>query len=89
MRRVGLESSFAAISDTWAHATAADIGRGVDGDVDESESRPSLSAWPASPVELPGIELGTEMRATCGNVELDDAKRRESTPNYLRIRGRC
>ena len=40
-------------------------------------------------VELPGIELGTEIALTCGNVESDDAKARETTWNDLRIRERC
>jgi hypothetical protein len=40
-------------------------------------------------VELPGIELGTEMRVTCGNVKVDDAKVRETTRRDLRIRRRC
>ena len=38
---------------------------------------------------LPGIELGTEMRVTCGNVEVDDARVRETTRRDLRIRRRC
>ena len=37
-------------------------------------------------MELPGIELAAEIALTCGNAELDDAKRRESTRNDLRIR---
>ena len=52
-----------------------------------SGSRPLNLGLPS--VELPGIELGTEMRVTCGNVEVDDAKVRESTRRDLRIRRRC
>ena len=40
-------------------------------------------------VELPGIEPSAEIALTCGNAESDDAKRRESTRNDLRIRDRC
>jgi hypothetical protein len=40
-------------------------------------------------VELPGIELATEITLTCRNVRIDDAKRRESTRNDLRIRESC
>ena len=41
------------------------------------------------PVELPGIELGTEIALTWRNAVTYDAKRRESTRNDLRIRDRC
>jgi hypothetical protein len=40
-------------------------------------------------VELPGIEPVPKMVVSCGNVEFDDAKRREMTPNDLRIRAMC
>ena len=40
-------------------------------------------------VELPGIEPVTETNVTCGNAEYNYAKRRETTRNDLRIRGRC
>ena len=40
-------------------------------------------------VELPGIEPSAEIALTCGNVESDDAKARETTWNDLRIRERC
>lgn len=40
-------------------------------------------------VELPGIELDTEMRMTCGDMETEYAKQRESTRNDLRRRTRC
>jgi hypothetical protein len=33
-------------------------------------------------VDLPGIELGTEMGVTCGNVEVNDAKVRGATCGY-------
>jgi hypothetical protein len=39
-------------------------------------------------VELPGIESGTEIAVSWGNAEFDDAKVRETTRNYLRIRER-
>jgi hypothetical protein len=39
--------------------------------------------------ELPGIEPAPKMGLTCGNVGFDYAKRRETTRNDLRIRGRC
>ena len=41
------------------------------------------------PVELPGIELGTEMGLTSENTEIEHVKRRESTRNNLRKRGGC
>ena len=41
------------------------------------------------PVELPGIELAAEIQLTWRNAEVDDAKRRQSTRNDLRIRKRC
>jgi hypothetical protein len=41
------------------------------------------------PVELPGIELGTEIALSCANAELEYAKRRDSTRNDLRRRERC
>ena len=41
------------------------------------------------PVELPGIELGADIRLTCGNIENRYAKRRETTREDLRIRQRC
>ncbi len=40
-------------------------------------------------VELPGIEPSPKNLLTCGNLEFDDTKRRESTRNDLRIRERC
>ena len=40
-------------------------------------------------VELPGIEPASEIALTCGNAGLDDAKRRESRRNDLRIRDEC
>ena len=40
----------------------------------------------ALPVELPGIELGTEIGVTCEDAESDDAK---ATRKHLRIRKRC
>ncbi len=40
-------------------------------------------------VELPGIEPSPKISLTWGNLEFDDAKRRESTRKYLRIRERC
>jgi hypothetical protein len=39
-------------------------------------------------VELPGIEPGFKTELNCGNTELHDAKRRETTPIDLRIRQR-
>ena len=41
------------------------------------------------PVELPGIEPDAEITLNCGNTEVDDARRRESTRNVLRISERC
>ena len=41
------------------------------------------------PVELPGIEPVTKIALSCGNAELEYAKRRESTRNDLRIRDEC
>jgi hypothetical protein len=40
-------------------------------------------------VELPGIEPGAEIALTCENVEIDDAKVRETTRNDLGIREKC
>jgi hypothetical protein len=40
-------------------------------------------------VELPGIEPVAEIALTCGNVETDDAKVRETTRNDVGIRERC
>jgi hypothetical protein len=40
-------------------------------------------------VELPGIEPAPKMVVSCGNVEFNDAKRRETTRNDLRIRAMC
>jgi hypothetical protein len=54
------------------------------------ENRPGLVALTCIfPVELPGIEPAAQKRLTCGNVEFDDAKARETTWNDLRIRERC
>lgn len=41
------------------------------------------------PVELPGIELGTEIGLTCGKTDIEYVKRRESTLDNLRKRGTC
>ena len=41
------------------------------------------------PVELPGIETGTESSLNCGNTESEYAKARETTWRDLRIRRRC
>jgi hypothetical protein len=43
---------------------------------------------PVRVMGLPGIEPAPKMAMTCGNVELEYAKRRESTRNDLRIRER-
>ncbi|MET0995708.1 MAG: hypothetical protein ABWY20_17230, partial [Mycobacterium sp.] len=40
-------------------------------------------------VELPGIELGADIRLTCGNIENRYARPRETTREDLRIRQRC
>ncbi len=40
-------------------------------------------------VELPGIEPSPKISLPCENLEFDDAKRRESTRNDLRIREGC
>jgi hypothetical protein len=40
-------------------------------------------------VELPGIEPGTKIALTWENSGIDDAKRRESTRNHLRVREGC
>jgi hypothetical protein len=44
-----------------------------------------LQIW----VELPGIEPASGIALNCGNAKSDNAKRRESTRNDLRIRERC
>ena len=40
-------------------------------------------------VELPGIEPVAEIALSCGNVETNDAKVRETTRNDVGIRERC
>jgi len=35
-------------------------------------------------VELPGIELATEIALSCGNAAADDAKTRETTWEYAK-----
>ena len=46
----------------------------------EKRSRPELFSLACFYlVELPGIELGTEIALNCGNADLGYAKRREST----------
>ena len=49
----------------------------------------SAAARAALLVELPGIELGTEIVLTSGNAQSDDGKVRETTRNDLRIHERC
>jgi len=40
-------------------------------------------------VELPGIESSAYIGLTCEVTEADDAKARETTPNFLRKRPAC
>jgi hypothetical protein len=40
-------------------------------------------------VELPGIELGAEIVVNCEDTESDDAKARETTPNFLTKHPAC
>jgi hypothetical protein len=40
-------------------------------------------------VELPGIEPSSEISLNWGNSGIDDAKRRQTTRDDLRIRQRC
>ena len=40
-------------------------------------------------VELPGIEPAAKIDVSCGNAVTDDAKARETTRKYLRIREKC
>jgi hypothetical protein len=42
-----------------------------------------------SRVELPGIEPGPEIALSCEDTGFEYAKRREMTPNDLRIRRWC
>jgi hypothetical protein len=44
---------------------------------------------PVCVMGLPGIEPAPKIVVTCGNAEFDDAKVRETTREYLRIRARC
>ena len=67
-------------------AIAASLRTNVDGILMGNEAGQDFSVLTfIFPVELPGIELGTEIGVTCGDVEVDDAKARETTWRDLRV----
>jgi hypothetical protein len=62
------------------------------------DAHSSHQRWPASVgaqisifsiVELPGIEPGAEIALNCDNGGIDDAERRQTTRDDLRVRESC